>query len=72
MNKKELWEKVTTAIIGAWLSNQFGLLFPMLCLLLVLMVADYVSGMIASKKEAIENPDNFTYGWRRKGNFRYF
>ncbi len=29
-------------------------------------LADYVSGMIASKKEAIENPDNFTYGWSSK------
>lgn len=66
MNRKEMWEKITATIIGAWISNQFGLLFPVVCLLLLLMVADYVSGMIASKKEAIENPDNSKYGWSSK------
>lgn len=56
MNGKEPWEKIITTIVGAWVSNQFGLLFPMLCLLMLLMIADYVSGMIAAKKEALEHP----------------
>ncbi len=66
MNGKELWEKIITTIIGAWVSNQFGLLFPMLCLLMFLMIADYVSGMIAAKTEAIEHPNNKKYGWSSK------
>ena len=66
MNGKELWEKVITAVVGAWISNQFGLLFPVVCLLMLLMLADYVSGMIAAKKEAIEHPKNRKYGWSSK------
>lgn len=66
MNGKELWEKVITTAIGAWISNQFGLLFPAVCLLILLMLADYVSGMIAAKKEAIEYPDSKKYGWSSK------
>lgn len=66
MNGKELWEKVITAVVGAWISNQFGLLYPVVCLLMLLMLADYVSGMIAAKKEAIEHPNNKKYGWSSK------
>ena len=66
MNGKELWEKIITTIVGAWVSNQFGLLFPMLCLLMLLMLADYVSGMIAVKKEALEHPGVKKYGWSSK------
>lgn len=66
MNGKELWEKIITAFVGAWISNQFGLLFPVVCLLTLLMVADYVSGMIAAQKEAIEHPDSKKHGWSSK------
>ena len=66
MNGKEPWEKIITTIVGAWVSNQFGLLFPMLCLLMLLMIADYVSGMIAAKKEALEHPGSKKYGWSSK------
>lgn len=66
MNGKELWEKIITAIVGAWISNQFGLLVPVVCLLMLLMLTDYVSGMIAAKKEAIEHPDSKKYGWSSK------
>lgn len=66
MNGKELWEKVIAAIVGAWISNQFGLLFPVVCLLMLLMFVDYVSGMIAAKKEAIEHPGSKKYGWSSK------
>lgn len=54
------------AVVGAWISNRFGLLFPAVCLLMVLMLADYVSGMIAAKKEALEHPDSKKYGWSSK------
>lgn len=66
MNGKELWEKIITVVVGAWIGNQFGLLFPVVCLLMLLMLADYVSGMIAAKKEAIEHPKNKKYGWSSK------
>ncbi len=63
-----MWEKIITAIVGAWIGSQFGLLFPMVCLLMLLMFADYVSGMIAAKKEAMEHPKSKKYGWSsRKG-----
>lgn len=58
MNGKEPWEKIITTIVGAWVSNQFGLLFPMLCLLMLLM--------IAAKKEALEHPGSKKYGWSSK------
>lgn len=66
MNGKELWEKVITTVVGAWISNQFGLLYPVVCLLMLLMLADYVSGMIAAKKEAIEHSNSKKYGWSSK------
>ena len=66
MNGKEPWEKIITTIVGAWVSNQFGLLFPMLCLMMLLMIAAYVSGMIAAKKEALEHPGSKKYGWSSK------
>ena len=47
----------------AWLSNKLGILFPMLVILCFLMAADYITGMLASKKEALDHPDNPAYGW---------
>lgn len=68
MIENEVWRKGIMAVVGAWISNRFGLLFPAACLLMVLMLADYVSGMMASKKEALEHPDSNQYGWSsRKG-----
>lgn len=66
MNGKVLWEKMITVVVGAWISNQFGLLFPVICMLMLLMLADYVSGMIAAKKEALEHPNSKKYGWSSK------
>lgn len=32
------------------------------------MIIDYITGMLASRKEGIEHPDNISYGWNsRKG-----
>ena len=54
--------------ILAWLSLRLGVLFLPLAILMILMVVDYISGMLASKKEAIEHPDDPAYGWSsRKG-----
>ena len=45
----------------AYLSDLLGLL-------LALMVIDYLSGMAASRVEALEHPNDKTYGWSsRKG-----
>lgn len=51
---------------GAFLSAKLGILFPVLVILASMMVVDYISGMMASKVEAIEHPDDPNYGWSSK------
>ena len=52
----------------AWLSARLGILFPVLAIMLIAMVVDYVTGMLASKTEAIDHPGDPNYGWNsRKG-----
>lgn len=63
MYNKGLWEKSILSVVGAWISNKLGLLLPALGLLMVLMIIDYISGMLAAKKEAFENPGDSRYGW---------
>lgn len=63
---KEIWEKGKFTLTGALIGNRFGLLFPALSLLIILMIADYISGMLASKKEALEHPNCKKYGWSSK------
>lgn len=54
--------------IVAWLSLRLGHLFAPLVILAAMMVIDYISGMLASKAEAIQHPDDPAYGWNsRKG-----
>lgn len=55
-------QAVAAAII-AWLSARLGILLPVLCVLLTAMVLDYITGMLASKREALEHPDDPAYGW---------
>lgn len=50
----------------AWISDKLGILFPVLGLLLIMMILDYISGMLASRKEALEHPDDPNYGWSSK------
>lgn len=50
----------------AWLADKLGILFPMLCIFIAMMVLDQISGMLASKKEAIDNPNDPTLGWSSK------
>lgn len=59
---------ITGAIAGAtaWLLAKFGILFPVLMVLLGMMIADYVTGMLASKAEALEHPEDPAYGWSSK------
>ncbi len=55
-------QAAATAAI-AWLSARLGILLPVLCILLTAMVLDYITGMLASKREAMEHPDDPAYGW---------
>lgn len=50
----------------AWLSAELGILFHVLALLTIMMAVDYLTGMIASKKEAIEHPEDPSKGWNSK------
>lgn len=55
-------QAAATAAI-AWLSAQLGILLPVLRILLTAMVLDYITGMLAGKREALEHPDDPAYGW---------
>lgn len=56
-----------SAAVG-WISARLGLLFWPLAILAIMMVIDYVTGMLASKAEAIRHPGDPAYGWSsRKG-----
>ena len=39
------------------------LLFTALSLLTIVMIIDYITGMLAAKKEGLEHPDDKAYGW---------
>lgn len=56
----------TAGVIVAWILDKWNLLPPVLVLLSILMIVDYISGMLASKKEALEHPNNKKYGWSSK------
>ena len=60
--KKEtvLTIQAACAAATAYLSDRLGLLFPALLVLTAMMIVDYISGMAASKREAMEDPSK---GW---------
>ena len=64
--EKRVWEKAATLLTTAWISDRLGLLFPSIILLFVLMAADYISGMLADKKESLEHLFDKNYGWSSK------
>lgn len=47
----------------AYVSEKLGMLIPLIGLLVLMMVIDYITGMLAAKKEAVEHPDDPSYGW---------
>ncbi|RHS23350.1 holin [Clostridium sp. AF12-19] len=58
---------ITTGMV-AFLSEKLRATFYLLGLLMSLMVIDYLSGMAASAVEALDHPDDKSYGWSsRKG-----
>lgn len=58
--------QVFLSAVIAWVSDRLGILYPVLCLLLCMMVLDYITGMLASKREAIDHPSDPAYGWSSK------
>ena len=60
--------RIFIVAVVAWLSDRLGILLPLLAVLCAFMVIDYLTGMGASKKEAIDHPGDTAYGWNsRKG-----
>lgn len=59
------FQALLTAIL-AWLSARLGILLPVMCLLLMAMVMDYITGMLASKRESLDHPNDPAYGWSSK------
>ena len=47
----------------AYVSEKLGMLIPLIGLLVLMMVIDYITGMLAAKKEAVEHPGDPKYGW---------
>lgn len=54
------------AATGAWISAKLGILQPLIMLLMLMMALDYITGMLASKTEAIQHPGEPGYGWSSK------
>lgn len=52
--------------MAAAVASKCGLLGWMLVAVTVAMVIDFVAGMAASAKEAVEHPDDKAYGWSSK------
>lgn len=50
----------------AYVSAKLGILFPVLLVLTGMMVVDYITGMMASKVEAVDHPEDPSYGWSSK------
>ncbi len=68
MEKMNVLKMVTGLATGimAWLSARMGVLFPVLMILFGMMIIDYISGMAASKYEALNHPGDANYGWSSK------
>lgn len=58
--------KAGFTMLGTIIGNKLGIMAPAMLLLIFLMMVDYVSGMLASKKEAVEHPNDTRYGWSSK------
>lgn len=54
------------SVVGAYMSAKLGILLPVLLILAAMMTIDYISGMMASKVEAADHPDDPNYGWSSK------
>lgn len=66
MKKKRFFDKGLFTIFCTCILRRTDVLFMAVMMLCVLMVLDYVSGILAAKKEALEHPGNQQYGWNSK------
>ena len=68
MKSEYLFGQGAVSAAIAWLAIRLGIMFWPMVILMILMIIDYITGMLASKKEAIEHPKDPDYGWSsRKG-----
>lgn len=58
--------KIIAVFVSSLLGSELEIISPAIILLMFLMIIDYISGMLASKKEAVEHPNNKNYGWSSK------
>lgn len=65
MKNKFIRKSILIGIV-AFVGDKLGVIYLALILFILLMFLDYISGMLAAKKEAIEHPDNIRYGWNSK------
>lgn len=77
MKKEQIYTvQAAFSVAGAWLSDKLGILYPMFVVFIIMMVADQFSGMAASKREALDHPNDPDYGWSsikwRKGIYKKF
>ena len=61
-----VWVAGTVSAAAAWLFARLGVLLYVLFILALAMAIDYITGMLASKTEAIDHPDDPDYGWNSK------
>lgn len=54
------------SVVAAWLFARLGILLYVIVILAIMMCIDHLSGMMASKSEAIDHPDDPNYGWNSK------
>jgi toxin secretion/phage lysis holin len=66
MENKIFLSKITVTTICALLGDKLGAIGSVLILFIFLMFVDYISGMLAAKKEALEHPNSSKYGWSSK------
>ena len=66
MKIKRILEYIGALFAGTWIADYFMNYYTAYMLFVFLMVVDYLSGMLASYKEAIDNPDDLKYGWSSK------
>ena len=66
MEKKILLNRGIITGTLTLLIGKMEIIGPILIILLLLMSFDYISGMLAARKEGLEHPDNKKCGWNSK------
>lgn len=66
MKSEYLLTQATASAVVGWFMAKLGVLFWPLVVLAIMMVIDYITGVLASKAEAIQFPDDPAYGLSSK------